>query len=116
MRRKGLTDNEKLEILRLLGQKPKMSQEKVAAETHHRKAKIGETLKEFKFLSWEKTKAFCENDQSMLRLRDDYIEKVELNQKDKEDTIRAIQENLRSELGAPGFISHKKDGIWINEF
>ncbi len=110
-----LTNNEKLEVLRLLSQVPKMSQEKVAAETHHRKAKIGGALKEFRSLDWESAKAFCGNDQSILRLREDYLERKVAEASDQEETIKALQENMRYELGVPPFISYKKNGVWINE-
>jgi hypothetical protein len=116
MRRKRSIGNEDLEILRLLSQVPRPSQEKVAAETHRRKAKIGETLREFKSISWEGAKAFCENNQSILRLRDDYTEKVKADQRGQEEAIRELQLNLRNELGAPTFITYKKDGIWVSEF
>ena len=113
---KILTDNEKLEILRLLSQVPKLSQENVAVETHHRKAKIGGVLKEFKSLDWECAKAFCDNDQNILRLREDCLERKVAEASGQEETIKALQENMRYELSVPSFITYKKDGVWVSEF
>ena len=116
MKKKTITDSEKLEILRLLSQVPKMSQEKVAAETHHRKAKIGGVLKEFKSLDWEGAKAFCGNDQRILGLREDNFERKKAEARDQEETQKALETNLRHELGLPSFNTYMKDGVWINEF
>jgi len=116
MKEKTITDSEKLEILRFLSQVPKMSQEKVAVETHHRKAKIGGVLKEFKSLDWEGAKAFCGNDQRLLGLRDDHFEKKMVEEREREETLKALETNLRHELGLPSFNAYMKDGVWINEF
>ena len=115
-KKKILTDIEKLEVLRLLSQAPKMSQENVAAETHHRKAKIGGVLKEFKSLDWESAKAFCDNDQNILRLREDYLQRKVAEASDQEETLKAFQESLRHELGLPSIITYKKGGVWMTEF
>lgn len=72
-KRKDLSDNESLDILRRLTQTPRPSQEIVAEETHHRKAKIGEVLKKYLDMTWEEAKAFCGNDQHILGLRKDYV-------------------------------------------
>jgi len=72
-KRKDLSDNESLAILRRLAQTPRPSQEIVAEETRHRKAKIGEVLKKYLDMTWEEAKAFCGNDQHILRLRKDYV-------------------------------------------
>lgn len=116
MKVKVLTDGEKLEILRLLSQVPKLSQENVAIETRHRKAKIGGVLKEFKSLDWDKAKAFCGNDKDILGLREDCLERKMAEARDQEETLKALQNNLRHELGSPSFNTHMKDGVWINEF
>ncbi len=116
MKKKTIADSEKLEILRFLSLVPKISQEKVAVETHHRKAKIGGVLKELKSLDWEGAKAFCGNDQRILRLRDDYFERKKAEATDQEETLKAIENNLRHELGLPSFNAYMKDGVWINEF
>ncbi len=116
MKKKTITASEKLEILRFLSKVPKMNQEKIAAETHHRKVKIGGVLKEFKFLDWEAAKVFCGNDQRILGLRDDYFEKKMGEERDQEETLKALGANLRHELGLPSFNTYMKDGVWINEF
>ena len=92
-----------------------MSQENVAEEVHHRKTKIEDVLREFKALDWEKAKAFCGNDQRILGLREDYFERKVEEAGDEEETIRALQEQMRSGLGPPPFISYKKGGVWVNE-
>lgn len=115
-KKKILVDSEKMKILRLRCHSSGMSQEEIAAETHHRKLTIGRVLKEFKSLDWESAKAFCDNDQSILRLREDYLERKVAEGSDQEETIKALQENIRHELGVPPFISYKKNGVWYNEF
>jgi len=75
MKRKDLSDGEKLDILQRLAQTPRPSQELVAEETHHRKEKIGGVLKEFNSIAWEVAQAFCGNDERVLGLREDYLER-----------------------------------------
>ena len=75
MKRKLLSDSEKLYILKRLADIPRPSQEVVAEETHHRKTKIEDVLNKFKEMDWEKAKAFCGNDKHILALREDYLDK-----------------------------------------
>jgi hypothetical protein len=119
MKRKDLADNEKLDILKRLIETPRPSQEVVAEETHHRKAKIGAVPEEFRAMAWEKAQAFCNNDQHILSLRDDYVERKIAEAKDYEETIKSIPSTLKHDLGLPPFpVTHTymKNGHWVMEF
>ena len=109
MKRKMLTDSEKLQILGCLAKIPRKSQEVIAEEIHHRKTKIGEVLKEFKRKSWEEAKAFCSNDQHILALRDDYVQMKVIEAKEYDDKIRLVVDDYedRNPPGIPGVIDDK---------
>lgn len=92
MKRKELTDAEKLRILELLCSGK--NQEVVAEETHHRKAKIGAVLREFKEDAWERAKAFCGKNKRLLSLRDDYVDRMEAEAKLRRDSEVAMRQAL----------------------
>lgn len=100
MKRKELSNAEKLAILKLLAQTPREPQEAIAEKTHHRKQKIVEVLKEFKKLSWEEAKAFCNNNQHILGLREDYIDRKTVEAEELEEMWDNIT-TLRMEQGLP---------------
>ena len=108
MPKTNLSDAEKLAILELLAQTPKKSQEAVAEETHHRKAKISEILKEFRNMPWEDAKAFCGGRDKILALRPDYLDKKVAEAKLEEERIRANIMQIKHEAGLPlsGYIDN----------
>ena len=100
MKRKDLTDGEKGGILERLAQIPRPSQELVAEETHHGKLKIGRALKEFYSLTWEEACALCNNNQRILALRPDYIDRKIVEPEELEQMWDNIT-TLRMEQGLP---------------
>lgn len=112
MPKTNLFDAERLAILELLAQTPKKSQEVVAEETHHRKAKISEILKEFRNMPWEDAKTLCGGRENILMLRNDYLDKKVAEAKLEEEYIRANIMQIRHEAGLPlsGYIN--KDGSY----
>lgn len=116
MKRKGLTDSEKLHILRRLADTPRPSQEVVAEEVRHRKEKIGKTLQEFQSMTWENAQTFCGDDQHILALRDDYADRKIAEGKDYEATLRSNEMQLRHELSLPTIYHYIKDGHSVMEF
>ncbi len=117
MKHSELADTEKVYILGRLAEMPKPSQEEIAEETHHRKAKIGEVLRKFKDMGWEDAKALCDNDQHVLRLREDYVERKIAENKPCEAVVMANITHLRHELGLPQiYYTYDKDGHAGMEF
>lgn len=106
MKRKELNDAEKLRILQLLHSGK--SQAVVAEETRHRKAKIGEVLREFKKDSWERAKAFCSEHKHLLSLRDDYVDRMEAEAKLQKESIITLRQGL-GELQAKSILR----GDWV---
>ena len=74
MAKKEFTYAQKLAILRLLAQTPKLSQDEVVEEIHCRKQKVSEVLKEFRSMTWDEAKALCGEDEHILALRPDYVD------------------------------------------
>lgn len=110
MKKKDLTDAEKLRILELLYLR--RAQEEVAEETHHRKAKIGEVLREFKEDSWERAKALCSEHKHLLSLRDDYVDRMEAEANLEKENIRKSIRALRQGLAVQEAYSILR-GEWI---
>ena len=112
MPKTNLFDAEKLAILELLAQTPRKSQETIAEETHHRKAKISGILKEFRNMLWEDAKAFCGGRENILALRNDYVDKKVVEAEMQEQYTRANTMQTRHGVGLPmsGYIN--KDGSY----
>ena len=92
MKRQDLSDAEKIRILELLCSGK--SQEVVAEETRHRKAKIGAVLREFKENAWERAKAFCGENKRLLSLRDDYVDRMEAEAKLQNESTPALRQAI----------------------
>ena len=112
MPKTNLFDAEKLAILELLAQTPKKSQETIAEETHHRKAKISEILKEFRNMPWEDAKAFCGRRENILALRNDYVDKKVAEAEMQEQYTRANIMQIRHEAGLPLSGHINRDGSY----
>jgi len=101
MKRKNLTDAEKLRILELLSEIPKRNQEEIAEQTRHRKARIAEVLTDFRLMRWEDAKAFCGGREHILALRPDFVDKIIEERKTQDSTTKANILRTRHELGLP---------------
>ncbi len=111
MKRSELTDSEKLKILELKADSKSYDYILAEGGIHHRKEKAIKVVRWFaEDLSWEEAKAFCNNNQKILALRDDFLEQkmAEAEQsKTKLENERQVilsrlaeqQKNIASQLG-----------------
>ena len=73
MKRRELTDSEKLKILELKA--AGNSYDDVVAEVRHRKSSVIEVVKWFtQQLTWDEAVAYCGNNQKVLALRKDFLD------------------------------------------
>jgi hypothetical protein len=129
MKRSEFTDSERLKVLELKADGKSYDYIVTDGGIHHGRQKVIECVKWFtEDLSWEEAEAYCGNNQSILRLRDDYLEQKvaeaeELKSKlederrtvitrmaEQEETSKSNTMQLRHELGLPAVYHYTKDG------
>jgi len=73
MKRRDLTDSEKLKVLELKADG--QSYDDIVAEVHRRRSRVIEVVKCFQGLDWSEAVAYCGSNQKVLALRKDYFDR-----------------------------------------
>jgi len=99
MKSRELTDSEKLKILELRADRK--IYDDIVAEVHHRRSNIIKVVKWFtQQLDWYEAEAYCGNNQKVLALREDYLDRRIAEEREARVKAEEATAKLESEQAA----------------